>query len=228
MNRSIAIRALIPDADSAKLPRELVAALPQFKAKGIRESLGEMFRQGIVDRIGNRSDGFRYYAARAVKLKAYESDEARREGKRRTDAAANRRKKRPLAEFRAEQARKREATAARRLVEEEARRRALAEKRAAEKAATDAAVAAKRASTRRARMEAEAERRAQRLLTREQRLLNTAPARSAKAVRATLASVADVPAAAIKTPKAESVEEWMARTGQRPQVLDSVWNRRAA
>ena len=199
MNRSIAIRALIPDADSAKLPRELVAALPQFRAKGIRESLGEMFRQGIVDRIGNRSDGFRYFTARAVKLKSYESEEARREGKRRTDAAANRRKKRPLAEFRAVQARRAAETAVRCAAEKTALREKLKAKRDAERAATIAAVASKAKA---AKVAKEAKAAAKRHKQMEMVVVPKRP----ELVRST-----------VKRP--QSVEDWMRTTGKRPQQV---------
>lgn len=104
MNRSIQMRAIMPDKVHAKSPRELIAALPQYPAQGIRESIAEMFRRGIIARIGNKSAGYRYFVARDVKRKAYATPQERAAGKKLTDAAANRRKKRPLEEWRAEQA----------------------------------------------------------------------------------------------------------------------------
>ena len=138
------VRALMPDVASAKKPGEVVAALPHAKAQRIRESIGYMFRCGILDRIGNRSDGFAYYVKRQPKLTRYATPEEAAEAKRQRDARYARERMRnrgcmPMAEYRALQAQRKAATVAKKEAEKAERRQRLADKRMAEKIATEKA-----------------------------------------------------------------------------------------
>lgn len=220
MNSHEQIRALIPEKESAKGPGEIVKRMaelmPEVKPQRIREAIGEMFRAEILNRVGNRSDGFRYYVTRAVKLKSYATPEERAAAKRATDAASHRRryallkqamannpekKQAALAKRRQAKAAAREAQRMHRERLEQERRERLTQQREAEKQATRAAVQAKRA-----------QRKATRVLSPEQRILAHAPAKSVPKKTPLL----EAPPAA---PGRESVEEWMARTGKKPEVL---------
>lgn len=242
MTRCEAIRALIPNSDSAMKVGQIVAALPQYQAKAVRESIGLMFNADppILDRIGNRSEGFAYFAAREVQIKAYPTEEARRAATRERELLRNRRRrgggslaelrqrqaearaakvkvpKQPrkgrmaLAEFRAMQAAKREQKA--REKAERARLRVV--KLAAEKAAAAQVIAARRERDRRRK----AADRARRNLTPAQRILAHGSAIVA----------ADKPMqAAPAKPRVESVEEFLARGG-RIQRVETSWDMRRA
>src|SRR5690606_13834069 len=149
----------------------------------------------ILDREGNRSDGFAYFVVRSVQIKEYPTDEARREATLRRERIRHRRKRGggSLEELRARQAAARALKAGTRhrppskahqrpmaeyraeqaeKREQKARARAeaarlRAEKRAAEREATRRAVKAKADAAKRER----AQQRAKRRLTPAQRIL---------------------------------------------------------
>lgn len=207
MNNYAKIRALIPDADSAKYPHEIRALLPDVKAQQIRSALCEMIETGVIDRTGNKSDGYKYFVIRTPKLKAYATPEESRQAKLARDRAYAKARGprigtrkagvRPLAEYREHLARQRGMTEQRRAEENAARREQWATKRTGERAATVQAVASKRATR-----------------TLAQRLLANEPHESVR--------LRD--SAPVKQVPKETVSEWMARTGQRPQVLPVAWN----
>lgn len=204
MNNYAKIRALIPDADSAKYPHEIRALLPDVKAQQIRSALCEMIETRVIDRTGNKSDGYKYFVIRTPKLKAYATPEESREAKRARDRERARKRGpriglrkagvRPLAEWREEQARQKVETAKRRAEE----RAAMRQQRVSERAAI---VRVPKPVGRPKRTQA-------------QRLLANEPH---QAVR-----LREAPP--VQKVRVESVSEWMARTGQRPQVLPVAWN----
>lgn len=200
MNNREAIRALIPNADSALKAGAIIKALPHIKPQTIREAMGQMYRDEVLDRTGNKSDGFAYFVKRAVKLKAYATPEERAAGKRRTDADHNRRRvrirTRTMDQIREDQA-KRQAERDAKL----AAKKLAADKREAERIAQERATAIKRA--------ANAVKRMQRLRTPAQRLLSNAPARTH------LPRMTESPKRVVRV---QSVEEWQA-TGGKIQIL---------
>lgn len=239
-NRCEEIRALIPDEASALRMREIVAALPQYTRQQIGDSIRLMFnaaKPAILERIGNRSDGFRYFVARNVQIKAYPTKEARREATLVRERIRNRR--RPgrtgmsLEQLREKQAAKRAAAGRAKVYRHRPPQRTMAEYRAlqAERKAAKLAQQAEDRRKREAKREAErqatiaaiarrkAAERAKRRLTLAQRILAHAPAIIA----------ADKPTqAAPAKPRVETVEEWMARTGQTVEVLPVHWNQARA
>lgn len=205
MNNREAIRAVIPNAESALKAGAIIKALPHIKPQAIREAIGQMYRDKVLDRTGNKSDGFAYFVCRDVKLKAYATPEERAAGKRRTDADHNRRRVRhrggmTFEQIRESQAQRRKARIAKNAAKAAAIKLAKA-KREAERIAYEQAAAAKRA--------ARAVKRMQRLRTPAQRLLSNAPARPV------LSRITEAPKPA---KRAETVEEWIAK-GNAPQVL---------
>lgn len=242
MTRCEAIRALIPNAESAMKVADIVAAMPQYKAQAVRESIGEMFNADppILDRVGNKSEGFAYYVVRQVQIKSYPTEEARRAATRERELLRNRRRrgggslaelrqrqaearaakaalpKQPrkgrtaLAEFRAAQAAKREQKA----LEKAERARLRAEKIDAERDAVAKIIAARQERDRRRK----AAERARRRLSPAQRILAHAPATVA----------ADKPTqAAPAKPRYQSVDEFLANGGQ-IQRIPAAWERLAA
>lgn len=213
MSKYEQIRALIPNPESAMKVGAIIKALPHIEPQYIRESIGQMYRPGILDRTGNRSDGYAYFVARDVKLKRYATDEERAAGKRASDAAHNRRRRgqtreeRHAAWAKAREIRQRHSEA---IQAERARKRA--EKKASERTATTEAQEAKR-------KERAAVIRAQALKTKPQRMMSNAPAR---------ARLPHVTLPVKPMQRAETVAEWQMRTGQRPEVLPVAWDQRMA
>lgn len=199
MNRCAEIRQVIPDAARAKFQREIIAALPHYTPQQIRESVGQMFREGIVKRTGNRSDGYRYYTCRTTKLKAYETEEARRAGKKITDARAHRNRARPLEEWRAAQKARAIATAERK----QQHRAAIRQQIALDRAATIAAVAAKAQSAK---------------SQPRQKPVATRPPKPPKPAGMTIVPKIAPPVKHVHMPP-ETVAQWTARTGQHPQQV---------
>lgn len=239
MNRCEAIRALIPNAESAMKASQIKAALPQYTSQQIQDALVLMYHHAdppILDRTGNKSEGFAYFVCRDVQIREYPNEEARRAAMLERELLRNRRRrgggslaelrqrqaearaakaaqpKSPrkgrtaLAEFRAAQAAKREKKTA----DKAERARLRAEKRAAEQAAVAAIVAARQERDRRKK----AAERAMRRLSPAQRVLAHAPA--------VVAADKPTQAAPVK-PRMETVDEWMARTGKRPERIPAVW-----
>lgn len=215
MSRFSEIREVIPNEGASKPVREIIAALPHLDVQRVREAVGYMYRWGILARSGSISTGYRYWVVRAVKRKRYDTEAERREGKRRTDAARNRRLKMPLAEWTEVRAKRTAATIARREAERadrnEKKRQATALRRA-ERAEAKASLPAKPKAIRQKRHASPKVPR-----TQAQRILAYEPPIPSR--------TADAPAPA-KVPRVESVAEWMARTGKRPQVLEASWNQR--
>lgn len=197
------IRALIPDADSAKSIEAIAALLPDVKKQAVRSGIGDMLAMGMLKRTGDAVDGYRFHVVREVKLKTYASPEEALEAKRVRDRAyakargprigLRKANVRPLAEWRAQQAANK-AARAKRIADERAARR---QQRISERAAIVRVAAPKRAGR-----------------TQAQRLLANEPH---QAVR-----LREAPP--VKHVPTETIEQWMARTGQRPQVLPVAWN----
>lgn len=198
------IRALIPDAESAKTMDQVHALLQGVKKQAVRAGICDMVGMGMLQRTGDAVDGYRFHVIRAVKLKAYATPEESREAKRARDRERARERGpriglrkagvRPLAEWREEQARQKVETAKRRADE----RAAMRQQRVSERAAI---VRVPKPVSRPKRTQA-------------QRLLANEPH---QAVR-----LREAPP--VKQVPAETIEQWMTRTGQRPQVLPVAWN----
>lgn len=238
MSMCKAIRDLMPNLESAKSVRNVIDALPQYKAQRIRESIGMMFNANppILNRTGNRSDGFAYYVVRQVQIRAYPTEEARKAATRERELLRNRRRRGggSLVELRQRQAEARAAKAALpkpprapkrprtpiaevRAQQQQARERKAAarienarlrqQQFAAEKKATQEAIEAKRELWRKRK----AEQRAKTRLSPAQRILAHSPAVArAPRPRTELAPT--------NGPR-ETVEEWMRRTGKEPEKL---------
>lgn len=213
MNNRELIRAVIPNAESAKRVGAIVAALPNIKAQAIREAIGQMFRDEVIDRSGNKSDGFAYFVKRDVKLKRYATDEERKAGKVASDAAHNRRRRMQTQEERkaaweiGRQERRRHSEAIR-----AERAQSKTHKRELELTAMLEAQSNKR-KVRAAILRAKASK------TKPQRLLSHTPAKPG------LQRITEAPK---PKQRVESVSEWILRTGQRPEVLPVAWQRMVA
>jgi hypothetical protein len=226
-NREL-IRAVIPTADSAKRVGAIIAALPNIKAQMVREAIGQMFRDEVIDRTGNKSDGFAYFVKRDVKLKRYATDEERKAGKVRTDADHNRRRRTQTQEERLAAWASMRADKVKQVAQHRAARDYLgALLRATDQAQRANEAAAKHEAERKATLEAQADKRKVRAAilrakaskTKPQRLLSHTPAKPG------LQRITEAPKAKVRV---ESVAEWMMRTGQRPDVLPVAWDQRRA
>ena len=207
---------------------EVARALPQYDLRKVTFAIHGMFNEGVLSRVV-REDGFRgYYASRNVKLARYATDEERAAARRERDLLRSRRRRGggSLEELRARQAEARKTKASeRRLPPSKAGRRPLAEYRAeqaAKRAANAEAKRAARAEAQRrykARKQQEAPKPAPRKpMSVAQRVFTQTPA----AVKA-WPSVTLAPPPA--KPRAETVEEWMARTGMEPERIPAGWER---
>lgn len=227
MNRCEAIRALMNRVGQPLNPSQVIAGLPDYPAKGLREAIGLMKRAKILDRTGNRSDGYAYFVTRAVKLKRYATDEERKAGKILTDAAWNlaRKRVRPP-RLRKPRVRTADETLAKqRALKEAARvlkeqdRAEEQHKRQREAEATRAATAAKRRERSERLAKERAAKRSRQSRTKAQRLMahgTAAPVRVKAALPETQPKV--------RKARSETVEEWMRRTKQEPDVLPVAWN----
>lgn len=225
MNMREDIRNVMLAHGSPMRPCEVAKALPQYDPIRVSEAMvGGMYRDGILSRV-IREDGYRgYYASRNVKLKKYDTEEARRDGKRMTDAAFHKRnsarkkaeraalrplrlaalneKRRQLAEARAVE---REAAKLARKLERQQQRIAERAKLAAERQATQDQ-ADKRALWARRK----AEQRAKKRMTTPQRIFMHPPA-----------PANNVTKAAPEPKRAMTVEEFLANGGE-IQVLPGI------
>lgn len=212
MNRCEAIRDLMQKTGRPMKPGEVIAALPQYSAAQVRDSINLMYHHAvppILDREGNKSDGFAYFVVRSVQIKAYPTEESARARRRERELIRHRRRRGggSLAELRARQAEVRRLKGEAKAQARAAQAAERARKREAEREATRLAAEAKRRE--------QAKRRAQRRLSPAQRVLAHAPAVVA----------AERPAPRVQ--RVETVEEWQARTGKRPQRIPAAWERRA-
>lgn len=224
MNMREDIRNVMLAHGSPMRPCEVAKALPQYNLQRVSEAIiGGMYRDGIVSRVV-REDGFTgYYASRNVKLKKYETEEARREGKRITDAAFH---KRNSARRKAERAalrplrmaalnEKRRQLAEARAVEREAAKLARAQERKQQRIAERAKLAAERSEAQQAEKRAllakrKAEQRAKKRMTTPQRIFMQPPAPTKAVTRA-----------APEPKRAMTVEEFLANGGE-IQVLPGI------
>lgn len=196
------IRNVMLANGSPMRPCEVGRALPQYDPRRILEAIvGGMFREDIVYRVV-RDDGFvGYFPSRTVKRKKYETEEERREGKRRTDAAHHLRNcERKKAERAALRPFKLAALAE--------KRRALSESRAAAREAAKQARKAERDEQREAQRalwaRRKAEQRAKKRLTQQQRIFAQPAAPRVRQI---------TEAAPVKI-QYESVAEFLAKGGQ--------------
>lgn len=221
MNMRAAIRNVLLAHGSPMRPCEVAKALPQYDPIRVSEAMvGGMYRDGILSRV-IREDGYRgYYASRNVKLKKYDTEEARREGKRLTDAAFH---KRNSARKKAERA----ALRPLRMAALNEKRRQLAEARAAEREAAKLA----------RKLERQQQRVAERArLAEDRKAARAAKPKPAKKPMTTAQRVFTQTPAAMKSwpsvtlppppakPRAETVEEFLARGGK-IQREPAAWER---
>ncbi|HSD16825.1 MAG TPA: hypothetical protein VLC71_06115 [Thermomonas sp.] len=197
------IRALIPDAASAKTADEIDALLPDVKRQAIRAGLCDMLDCEVIARTGDAVNGYRYHVIRPVKLRAYATPEESKEAKRARDRAYAKARGRRVG-LRKEGTRSLEEWRAQRAASKAARLKRLADERAARRQ--------QRIRDRAAIVRVAAPKRVGR--TQAQRLLANEPHESVR--------LREAPP--VKVVRVESVSEWMARTGQRPQVLPVAWN----
>ena len=221
------IRNVMLSNGSPMRPCEVAHALPQYSLRRVSEAIiGGMYREGIVSRVV-REDGFTgYYASRNVKLKKHETEEARREGKRLTDAASHRRRaerrKAERAALRplklAALAEKRRELAAARAVEREAAKQARKLERQQKRIAERAKLAAERqavkdqAAKRALWAKRKAEQRAKKTMSTPQRIFTQTVAPRAR----------QVTEAAPPKQVRMTVEEFLAQGGQIEYVEPGV------
>lgn len=245
MNRCEVIRALIPNAEAAKKPAELIALLPQYKPQQVRDSITLMYHHAepaLLDRVGNKSDGFAYFVCREVQVKECPSEEARRAAlvERERLRSRKRRGGGSLEELRARQAAKREAEGRTRIYHHRPPQRTMAEYRALQAAERERKAAQKAEDGRLRAIKRAAEKAAAQQAAAARRIAKDKRARAKRAKAATLslakpartqaqrllASEPHAPATRLETPKAEpqraqSIEDWLANGGQ-IEVLPSI------
>jgi len=191
MNRCEVIRALIPNADAAKTPAELIALLPQYTPQQVRDSITLMYHHAepaVLDRVGNKSDGFAYFVCREVQVKEYPSEEARRAALAERERLRSRKRRGggSLEELRARQAAKREAEGRTRIYHHRPPQRTMAEYRALQAAERERKAAQKIEDARLRAIKRAAEKAAAQQAAAARRIAKDKRARAKRAKAATL------------------------------------------
>ncbi|WP_271678883.1 hypothetical protein [Thermomonas mangrovi] len=210
ISRGQRIRDFLRGKDRGYAPGEIAEALG-LDALPVCHTIGNMLRAGMLSRTGS-GHSFHYSLAREATTGPRKTQEEKLQTKRACEERKRRRRgARPVAEYRAERAAMRE----QRIAEEAQRRREREEARNVQ-AAARRALEAKSALPKVRKVTPAAAKR-----TQAQRIMahSHALAEPAKLLDAPLKPPA---------PRVETVEEWMARTGKRPQVLPAVWNQARA
>lgn len=227
MTRAGQIREALRASDKPMTSSEIVALVPGIRT---HHAIGAMYRQGHVDRSGERGS-YRYWLAREpISRKIYSDEErkARRAERERIRGAARRRAAGAM--LFSEMVAERRAEAARRKAERDAERaKARAEREAKRNnPATKAEREAARAETNRkyyAKKRAERQKAKAAFLAAESKKRAKVNAAYNCAIAPAKPRLEDAP---MRIVIAETVEEWMARTGQSPEVLPGVGAREAA
>jgi hypothetical protein len=212
MSRAAAIRAWLATQDGPRSPDAIADALGYPKGCLTRDgkqtdrmrlhwTIGEMFRKGLLVRTGS-GRRFVYALGRPVAEPLTDAEKRDRRNARMRKRYVERRACMTAEEYNAQRA------------QDALRKR---EERARQRAARDAAVKRARAQ--------EALQRAKTIVQRMKSTQET-KAKAAPKVRPQPApTVAPTPILqAPRVERFETVEEWMARTGQRPEVLPAAWN----
>lgn len=230
MTRANQIREVLRAAKAPMTSGEIMALVPGIRT---HHALGAMYRQGHVDRSGERGE-YRYWLAREpISRITFASEEERRQrrNERERIRQAKRRRANGALPFADMVAARREEAAKRKAIRDAERAAARAEREAKRPKTEEERLAAKRASNRKyyakqasARKQAKAA-----FLAAEAKK----KARRTKKINAKYNCVViprrpqleDAPKRIVVP---ETVEEWMARTGQAPEVLPGVGARVAA
>lgn len=191
-SRAQLIREWLGTQDGPRTPGEIAKGIDKPGSVHVLYTIGSMFRDGYL--VRHRSETANRYAIGQPLARRYRltPEERQRKRKERDTARARRKGIRPMAEFRAAQAAARDA------------RKADAEKRRTE--------ARKDSELRRAQAAVERDARAKPVHERRTRVTTVSTASPMERMRAEAA------ARHAATPR-ETVEQWMARTGSRPEVL---------